>query len=116
MHEMSLATGVAELVEAELAKAAGRRLLRLAVRVGTLAGVEIEALRGCLEIIAENANWGTAELLIESEPAAAACLDCGAEFAPRPADFRCTACGSGHTELRRGQQVYVDWMEVDDGD
>ena len=116
MHELSLATGVAELVEAELAKAAGRRLLRLAVRVGTLAGVDLEALRGCLEMIAETANWGAVELLIEPEPAAATCLDCGAEFAPQPADFRCPACGSGHSELRRGQQVYVDWLEVNDND
>ncbi|MFA5203612.1 MAG: hydrogenase maturation nickel metallochaperone HypA [Lentisphaeria bacterium] len=115
MHEMSLAVGVAELVAAELAKQPGRHLLRVAVRVGTLAGVEIEALRSCLEIVADDAGWGTAERVLEMEAAAAACLACGAEFAPRPADYRCPVCASGRTELRRGQSVYVDWMEVDEG-
>ena len=57
MHEMSIAAAVMEGVEAESARFGGARVAKVGLRVGELSGVEVESLRFCLEIVAQEIEF-----------------------------------------------------------
>ena len=65
MHEMGIAVSVVEALEKELAFRPGARLLRVALRVGEMAGLDSESLSFCFTCITKDTPFETAELSIE---------------------------------------------------
>jgi len=62
MHELSITRNVVDLV-AE--RAAGRRVNQVRLRIGKLAGVEIEAITFCFDVCAEGTEVAGARLVID---------------------------------------------------
>jgi hydrogenase nickel incorporation protein HypA/HybF len=73
MHEMGIACSVLEAVQKELLPYPEKRAVRVALRIGQLAGVNTESLRFCFEAITKHSRWGPLQL--EVEPCAGAELD-----------------------------------------
>lgn len=114
MHELSLASGVLTLVDDALRGQGRVRLERVVLEVGSLAGVEIAALRFALESLAPGSVLQDAAIEIDEVPARAWCMACAV---PVPIHSRlddCPRCRGrqlqpiGGTELRVRELRVID--------
>jgi hydrogenase nickel incorporation protein HypA/HybF len=58
MHEMSLAEGILQICEDAAAREGCRRVTEVRIEIGALAGVEVEALGFCLEVVLKGRRRG----------------------------------------------------------
>jgi hydrogenase nickel incorporation protein HypA/HybF len=68
MHELGIATSILDAVRTEIASRAGARPLKVAVRVGEMAGVDPASLSFCFEVLAKERDWGGLALEIQPTP------------------------------------------------
>ncbi len=113
MHEMSLACNIVRIA-AERARAAGaRRVNRVEVAVGALAGVETEALRFCFAAARrDDPITADADLVLEEIPARGRCAGCG-EVAVEMLVGCCPRCGRPGLEIVTGRELAVRALNVD---
>jgi hydrogenase nickel incorporation protein HypA/HybF len=120
MHELSLAGGILKLVEDSAAREGFRRVRRLRLEAGALAGVELRALRFALDALAPGSLLEGAEIQIDQPPGRAFCMGCGESVEIAARTDPCPACGShkltptGGLELRVLDLIVVDEAAVPD--
>ncbi len=111
MHELSLAQSI---VDACSERAAGARVFRVTLEVGTLTCVAPEALRFCYEAAVEGTALEGSTLEIVRIPGQSRCRDCGQDVEL----FDLTAgCGCGSLNLERprgGDALNVRSMEIEE--
>ncbi len=88
------------------------RVSRIVLRIGTLAGVDQEALRFAYEALTPGSLADGAVLEIESVPARAYCASCHTEFgAGRGFIFECPQCHAFSGEIRAGRELGIARLE-----
>ena len=107
MHELSITRNIVSIV-AE--RAAGRRVKAVRLKVGRLAGVEVEALRFCFGVCCEGTSLAGAALEIEQPPGLGECQGCGETHELEQPLGTCP-CG-GRLRLVSGDELLVQSMEV----
>lgn len=113
MHEMSICESIVQIIEDE-AKARGyRRVRRLWLEIGPLAGVETEALRFSFDAVTRGTIAEAAALEIVATPIRAWCLPCGAEQQLAARLDPCPACGSRQLQFTSGEELRIKELEVD---
>lgn len=106
MHEASLAGGILQLVEDAARREGFRRVRRLQLEAGQLAGIEVRALRFALEALAPGTCLEEARIDIDEPPGQAWCLPCATTVALAQRGDACPHCSryqlqpTGGTELR----------------
>jgi hydrogenase nickel incorporation protein HypA/HybF len=110
VHELSVAGAVFGTVERH---AAGRPVTVVSVRVGRLRQVVPESLRFYWEIVAKDTICDGARLELEQVSAELACQGCGRRWAPELPAFRCARCGSTDVEVTSGDELLVEYIEVE---
>lgn len=112
MHEMAIAGSVLDGV---LRHAAGRRVTHVQLKVGHLRQVVPASLRFSWELISTDTPAAGSELGMEVVEAAGACRACGEETSQPRFPFQCGGCGSFDLEIVRGDELLIDWLEVESG-
>jgi hydrogenase nickel incorporation protein HypA/HybF len=112
MHELSLMEEVRRLALEEVERHGGGRLLALTLRIGSLAGVDPEALRFAWEVVMEEPPTTAARLTIEKVEATAFCGPCGREFPCPDGLTLCPACGAISRDLHRGRELELASLEL----
>jgi hydrogenase nickel incorporation protein HypA/HybF len=110
MHELSIATAIAEIAERH---AAGRRVRRVDVQVGHLRQVVPDSLHFAFALVSEGSALDCAELVIDHVQARARCRACGAESVLQELPLTCRACGGGDLELLTGEELQVVGLELE---
>ena len=111
MHEMAIAGSVLDGV---LRHAGGRRVIHVQLKVGHLRQVVPSSLEFSWELITKGTAADGAPLGIHRVEAAGACRACGEETPQAGFPFRCGACGGFDLEIVRGNELLIDWLEVED--
>ncbi len=114
MHEVSLAGGILRIVEQAAERERFSRLLRLRLEAGSLAGVDVRALRFALEALSAGTLLDGARIDIDSPMGRAWCMDCAANVAIEQRGNACPACGSYQLIPNGGTELRVVDMEVAD--
>ena len=113
MHELSLIESTLALVERHAADHDATRVERIVLRVGTLAGVDIESLRFAFEAVAPRTIAAGATLEIETIPALVHCSGCDADFdASGSFIFTCPQCGALSADVRQGRELELSRIEM----
>lgn len=113
MHELSVIRGV---VEACSERAAGARVMRVTLEIGTLSCVMPDALRFCYDVAVEGTTLRGSELEIIRIPGCSRCRDCGKDVEMNDMLSLC-ACGSDNLERPRGGgELRIKSMELADID
>lgn len=112
MHELSLMEAVREQVLEQARLHAARRIDVITLRIGSLAGVEPEALRFAFEVVMAGSMAADARLQIERVPAAAFCDRCQGEFALDDGLWECPCCGGLSRQLRRGRELQLASLQL----
>lgn len=109
MHELGITRNIVAIVSEA---AGGRRVKRVTLTVGTLAGVMSEAINFCFAIVAQGTPLEGAVLEIESIAARASCPACG-EFAVATL-FAACACGRRDVVRLRGDELKIKTIEIEE--
>jgi len=110
MHELALSRAI---LEHALGHAQGRPVVRVAVSVGALRQVVPSSLEFNFGVISKDTGCEGAELVQTLVPAAATC-PCGERWTLRELLLRCPRCGATTVSIRDGEQLTVDYIEVEE--
>lgn len=113
MHELSIAQSIIELSEEEARKAHAVKISRVEVEIGTMAGVEADALLFAWDSVVQGTMAQAAPLIIHSIQAEAVCLQCEAQFYADNFLIECPKCGSFRYRITRGKELRVCSLEVE---
>ncbi len=115
MHELALMEALRELAEEQAARHGGGRISAIRLRVGSLAGVELEALELAFAVVmGREAPPGMApvQLQIEPVPARCYCRCCAGDFLARDGCCECPVCGSISRDLLQGRELELVALDL----
>ncbi|MEB3301502.1 MAG: hydrogenase maturation nickel metallochaperone HypA [Cyanobacteriota bacterium] len=112
MHELSLMEALGERVLAVAALQAAERVTAIQLRIGSLAGVDPEALRFAAEVVFAQTCAEGATLEIEVVPAAFWCQDCGRDVLAPEGWAVCPGCGRPCRKLLQGRELTLHAVEL----
>jgi hydrogenase nickel incorporation protein HypA/HybF len=108
MHELAITQSVVDAIVERLGET---RVAVVHLVIGRISGVDVGAVRFCFELVAQGTPVEGACLEISEPAGAARCRTCGAEFPVDDLLLWCD-CGSTDVELRSGQELTVQSVEV----
>ena len=111
MHELSVATAV---LNTAVKHADGRRVTAVYVRTGALRQVVPGSLRFYWEIVARDTECEQATLTLEEIALALGCAGCDHRWSPEIPAFICPACAGVDVQVLAGEELEVDYIEVED--
>jgi len=111
MHELSVATAV---LNTAVKHAGGRPVSVISMRVGRLRQVVPDSLEFYFEIVARGTVCEGSRLECNEIELQLRCGDCGREFSPEHPMFRCPDCNSAAVSIEAGEELEVDYIEVED--
>ena len=92
----------------------GVRISKVGVKIGELAGVDIDALQFGFECIVKDTEWERLVLDVEPVPRMQRCPKCRNEFRMIDFDPQCPQCGEFATQCIGGEELDIAYMEVDE--
>ena len=113
MHELSLASSIAEIA---VRHAAGHRVKRITVQVGHLCQVVPDALTFSFELVSAGTPLEGAALDLRAVPATGRCRRCAAVTTLRQFPLQCGACEGFDLEILTGEEFLVESLEVEEDD
>lgn len=112
MHELSIAEAIADKV---VARADGRHVSAVAIRVGHFRQVVPDALQFSWTMVREVAGLGGCRLEVEQVPATIRCGACSTMTTLDLPILLCGGCGSTEVTLVSGQELVVVSLELVEG-
>lgn len=100
------------LVEDEAKRHKAARIVGVRLGVGVFTAVESHTLAACFELLAEGTVAEGAKLTVDLLPAAAACRECGHEFALSSPRQACPVCGSAALDSTGGRDFLLTGLEA----
>ncbi|MBA3917243.1 MAG: hydrogenase maturation nickel metallochaperone HypA [Gemmatimonadaceae bacterium] len=117
MHELSIAQGLVDVVTAEATRLGATRVRTVYLAVGRLSGVEAGALEFSYDLVTEGTLLAGSRLIIDDVPIAIHCVRCDAEHdLPGVNRFRCPVCDTPSADIRRGRELDLTRLELDEPD
>ena len=113
MHEMSLAEGVLQLIEAEAGAQGFTRVTRVCLEIGQLSSVEPEALAFCFDAVTQGSIAAGASLELQAVAGCGWCLPCGQTVALTRLYDACPRCGGYQVQVTGGTEMRVKELEVE---
>ena len=114
MHELSIASALLDQLEDELAKRPGARFSKVGLRVGDLAGVDIDSLSFGFGALVKDSHWDPLDLEIESIKRRQRCPSCSEEFEAEHWSTECKFCGNAATVTIAGEELQIASIEVEE--
>lgn len=111
MHEYSIVQALVERVALEARARRATAVHRLSVRIGELAGVEVDLLTTAYETFRERTICERAALDLELVPARWECPNCGSAIR-RGDRLTCLACAVP-ARLVQGDEIILDRIEME---
>ncbi|MEV6608471.1 hydrogenase maturation nickel metallochaperone HypA [Kutzneria sp. NPDC051319] len=109
MHELSLTEGIVSTITARLGD---RRVVMVRLEIGKLAGVVVDSVRFCFDVVVAGTSVEGARLEIVEPGGRALCRDCGVEFLTDDPILLCP-CGSSDVEVLAGTELLIKAVEVE---
>lgn len=112
MHELSVCQALLRQVEAIAQQHCSRKVEKIVLHIGPLAGIEQRLLQEAFPIASAGSIAETAELDIKTLPIKVRCTHCGSESEAAANRLLCAVCGDWHTQLISGDEMLLASMEM----
>ena len=112
MHEVGLMENALAIALDYATRENAKRISKLSMRVGTLSGVEPDALRFAFDIVTQHTIAAGAQLDIESCPTRCYCEVCQQEFEPVELGYDCPVCHTWSRSIVQGNELELASLEV----
>jgi hydrogenase nickel incorporation protein HypA/HybF len=116
VHELGLAASVLDIVREHVPERQAPLVRRVRVRIGELAGVQVDSLRFCFDAIVLDTPFRRADLAIEVVAAVRTCRSCGAETLGAKLLATCPRCGGSDATMTGGAELQVVDVELAEAD
>jgi hydrogenase nickel incorporation protein HypA/HybF len=113
VHEYSIASSLLRMAEEQAAKRGADRVVGLELRIGELAGVELDLLETAWTLVRERSCCEGVDLAVTKVEARWECSGCGAGIA-RGGLLACPGCGAA-ARLVAGDELVLDRIEMEVG-
>ena len=113
MHEMSIVASIVDIAEDEARKANAKKITELELDIGTISGIEFEALNFAFIALKPKTMLKDAEIKINTIQAISKCLKCDNEFETENVFTLCPECDSYETMVLQGKEMKVKSILVD---
>jgi len=114
MHELSIASSILETIQAEATRRPGARFVKVGLRVGELAGVDVDALTFSFDALVKSSDLEPLKLEIEFCPRRHLCPGCGQNFVVREYATTCPSCGEPRTKCISGDELDITYLEIEE--
>jgi hydrogenase nickel incorporation protein HypA/HybF len=115
MHELSLAHSIIEIAKQYLQDAPSCTVRSIRVKVGALSCVNGESLTFSFNLMAVDTAVQGAKLVIEELPLVIFCSVCNqTRQLPGIQGLQCPNCGTITSDIRQGNELEVDSLEVEE--
>lgn len=111
MHEVALMNNLLSIVN-RAASGALEPVKVVHMRIGSMAGVNKEALQFAFEVLSPGSAAAGAKLEVETVPLGVRCRACEEKWQPREPIFICEKCGSTDVEILSGREMEIDYILV----
>lgn len=112
MHELSIAHSLVETAVAEARRHGAARVARVELALGSLSGVEPEALAFCFPLAAQGTLCQDAVLDVQRVPAEGRCPACMHQHPVEDLMSSCPGCGHWPLEVTGGREMTLRSLEV----
>ena len=113
MHEMSLVESVLQIIEDAAIKEGFTRVKSVWLEIGTLSGVEPEAMRFCFDAVMRGTIAREARLEIINVPGRGCCMQCGETVELVQRHDPCPHCQCYQVQPGSGMEMRVKELEVE---
>jgi hydrogenase nickel incorporation protein HypA/HybF len=115
MHELSIVCGIVTAVTESLGGRKVSRVYSVKVQVGALSGVEEQALQFSYPIATQGTLLEGSHLDVNHVPIVIHCDACHREVElPGVQSLRCPVCGTQSLDVRRGRELEIESMEIEE--
>jgi|SRR5210317_632854 len=112
MHELSVALGIVKIAEDEAEKAKAKTIESIELEIGTLAGIEFEALDFVWPAAVKDTILEHARKDLNIISGKAICIDCDTTFDIANHYDTCPKCSSNFKRIIKGKELRVKSLEV----
>ena len=113
MHEMSIVANIVDIAEDEARKANADKITEVELDIGTVSGIELDALNFAFLALKPKTMLKDAEIKINKIQAISKCLKCNNEFETENVFTLCPKCDSFETTVIQGKEMKVKSILVD---
>ena len=113
MHELSIAESLIEQLEEHAATHNFKKVTRITLEIGVLAGIEKSALFFCFDSAAKNTLAEGAQLIIVDKAAKGICRHCQQQVSPRSWYEPCPHCGQMGSAISEGLEMIIKSLQVE---
>lgn len=107
MHELGLCDAMLKMVRNIIVEEQLDGVSSITIEVGSLSGVVPHFMTDCWEAVTDGTELEGCEMIVESLPGKARCLDCGAEFVADLDNLRCPDCGGNKLTPISGRELTI---------
>jgi len=117
MHELSVTQSLLNIALEEAKKNNAKKIKKITLVVGDLTSIMDDSVQFYFDILSKSTIAEGAVLSFKRIPAEFRCGECGHLFERKTYSFRCPKCGGKSVLAEKGQEFYIESMEVEfDGD
>jgi len=113
MHEMSLCEGVLQILRDHATTQGFTRVKTVWLEIGTLSGVEPDAMRFCFDVVMRDTLADKCRLEIIEVPGKAWCMQCAKTVPITQLYDSCPECDSYQLQISEGEEMKVRELEVE---
>lgn len=113
MHEMSIALNIIDIATEAAANANSKKINGIEIEIGSISGVEIDALEFALEVAVQDTMLANSSRKIIPIEAKAECLECHNTF---PVSFfyePCPSCYAININILQGKELRIKSINVE---
>ena len=114
MHELSIAMGIVELAEKEAKKAGSDVIYSIELEIGTLSGIELEALEFAWPVAVKGTALENAEKIIHQPEGKARCSECGLDYQIENLYDACPDCNCYLKDIYQGKELRIKSLTIPD--
>ena len=115
MHELSVTEHVLDIALRHAQQAGAARITDLYLVIGQLSSIVDDSVQFYWDFVSQDTPAAGATLHFRRIPGALTCRDCSQDFAFGDT-FECPACGSARVHVTRGEEFFLEAIDVEEAD
>jgi hydrogenase nickel incorporation protein HypA/HybF len=113
MHELSITQSIMDIVLSQAKAADAKKVTRINLVIGEMSGVVSDCVQFYFDFLKKGNAAEEAVLDFRLVPVELKCRDCQTVFNPDGSAWICPNCQGTGLEVTKGQESYVDSIEVE---